>query len=34
MPGTKYDRFFCDEFAKKLKDVEEIVAVVETLKEC
>lgn len=24
MPGSKYDKFFCEEFTKKLKKVEDI----------
>ncbi len=33
MPGTKYDRYFCDEYAKKIKkteDIEEIISKLNT----
>lgn len=33
LPNTKYDRFFVEEFSKKIKTVEAIVEMIKTLKE-
>jgi hypothetical protein len=32
MSGTRFDKFFCEEFAKKLKKTEEIEEIVAQLK--
>jgi hypothetical protein len=33
MPGTRYDRYFMEEFSKKIKNTEEIEEIVTRLKE-
>jgi hypothetical protein len=33
MPGTRYDRYYMEEFSKKIKNTEEIDEIVTRLKE-